>query len=98
MTWRPRSRSWRSVPTAPRRVPPSSPQAGEITLTGGTTAYAGLNPKTTTEDGGKELEHIIVSAADDDPNPVSLPVGTITVDKPVVTNWHTAPSDAVPVS
>ncbi|MCX4664440.1 DUF4232 domain-containing protein [Streptomyces uncialis] len=78
---------------------PAEQSAGrQITLTGDTTAYAGLNPKTTTEDGGKELEHIIVSAADDDPNPVSLPVGTITVDKPVVTNWHTAPSDAVPVS
>ncbi|WP_406003875.1 hypothetical protein [Streptomyces sp. NBC_00829] len=27
---------------------------------------------------------------------ISLPVGTITVDKPVVTNWHTFPKDAVP--
>ncbi|MFD7916887.1 hypothetical protein ACFV30_40445 [Streptomyces sp. NPDC059752] len=32
----------------------------------------------------------------DDPDPVSLPVGTITVDKPIVTNWHTSPKDAVP--
>lgn len=27
---------------------------------------------------------------------ISLPVGTITVDKPVVTNWHTFPKDPVP--
>ncbi|WP_420082534.1 hypothetical protein ACN6AT_00625 [Streptomyces sp. JL4002] len=39
---------------------------------------------------------IIVAIGNNDPDPVSLPVGTITVDKPVVTNRHTAPKDAVP--
>ncbi|MFI7238275.1 DUF4232 domain-containing protein [Streptomyces cyaneofuscatus] len=67
-----------------------------IMLSGGTVAYAGVNPKTTNTDGGKELDSIIVAVGDDDANPVSLKVGTITVDKPVVTNWHTAPADAVP--
>ncbi|MEU6313251.1 DUF4232 domain-containing protein [Streptomyces sp. NPDC047014] len=67
-----------------------------ITLSGGTTAYAGVNPKSTNTDGGKELESIIVAIGNNDPDPVSLPVGTITVDKPVVTNWHTSPKDAVP--
>ncbi|MEU0809189.1 hypothetical protein ABZ377_29285, partial [Streptomyces sp. NPDC005970] len=62
----------------------------------GTTAYAGVNPKTTNENGGKELNSIIVAIGAKDPNPVSLPVDTITVDKPIVTNWHTSAADAVP--
>ncbi|MGW5065708.1 DUF4232 domain-containing protein [Streptomyces cyaneofuscatus] len=70
----------------------------QITLSKGTVAYAGVNPKTTNTDGGKELDSIIVAVGNEDPNPVSLKVGTITVDKPVVTNWHTAPKDAVPFS
>ncbi|MEU6013794.1 DUF4232 domain-containing protein [Streptomyces sp. NPDC047515] len=68
----------------------------QITLSGNTTAYAGVNPKTTDADGGKELDSIIVAVGDDDDNPVSLSVGTITVDRPIVTNWHTSPADAVP--
>ncbi|MEU1787747.1 DUF4232 domain-containing protein [Streptomyces sparsogenes] len=67
-----------------------------ITLGRGTTAYAGVNPKTTNENGGKELDSIIVGIGADDPNPVSLPVDTITVDRPIVTNWHTSAADAVP--
>jgi hypothetical protein len=70
----------------------------QITLSGSTTAYAGVNPKTTKGNGGKELDSIIVAVGDDDPNPVSLPVGTITVDAPIVTNWHTSAADAVPFS
>ncbi|MEU0207774.1 DUF4232 domain-containing protein [Streptomyces canus] len=76
---------------------PAEQSVGEqIKLSGGTAAYAGVNPKTTGTDGGKELDSIIVAIGDDDPDPVSLPVGTITVDEPVVTNWHTDPADAVP--
>ncbi|MFF3095963.1 DUF4232 domain-containing protein [Streptomyces cyaneofuscatus] len=67
-----------------------------VTLSGSKVAYAGVNPKTTNTDGGKELGSIIVAVGNEDPNPVSLKVGTITVDRPVVTNWHTAPKDAVP--
>ncbi|MFI2722418.1 DUF4232 domain-containing protein [Streptomyces collinus] len=74
---------------------PAEQAVGEqITLSGTTTAYAGVNPKSTNGDGGKELDSIIVAVGDDDP--VSLKVGTITVDKPVVTNWHTSATDAVP--
>ncbi|MFF4367099.1 DUF4232 domain-containing protein [Streptomyces sp. NPDC001594] len=77
---------------------PAEQAAGrQIQLSGGTAAYAGVNPKTTKENGGKELDSIIVAVGDSDPNPASLPVGTITVDRPVVTNWHTAAKDAVPV-
>ncbi|MGP3923987.1 DUF4232 domain-containing protein [Streptomyces sp. 8N616] len=68
----------------------------QITLSEGTTAYAGVNPKTTKGNGGKELDSIIVAVGSDDPNPVSLPVGTMTVDEPIVTNWHTSAADAVP--
>ncbi|MFJ8047744.1 DUF4232 domain-containing protein [Streptomyces luteogriseus] len=76
---------------------PAEQAVGEqITLSGNTTAYAGVNPKSTDSDGGKELDSIIVAVGDEDPEPVSLKVGTITVDKPVVTNWHTSATDAVP--
>ncbi|MFD8414983.1 DUF4232 domain-containing protein [Streptomyces sp. NPDC059650] len=77
---------------------PAEQSAGQqIKLSGSTAAYAGVNPKTTKENGGKELDSIIVAIGNNDPNPVSLPVGTITVDRPIVTNWHTSPKDAVPV-
>ncbi|GAB2830420.1 DUF4232 domain-containing protein [Streptomyces chlorus] len=76
---------------------PAEQAVGEqITLSGSTTAYAGVNPKSTNGNGGKELDSIIVGVGDDDPNPVSLSVGTITVEDPIVTNWHTSPTDAVP--
>ncbi|MFB6991547.1 MULTISPECIES: DUF4232 domain-containing protein [unclassified Streptomyces] len=68
----------------------------QITLSGSTTAYAGVNPKSANGNGGKELDSIIVAVGDNDPDPVSLQVGTITVDDPIVTNWHTSPADAVP--
>ncbi|MEU2746765.1 DUF4232 domain-containing protein [Streptomyces collinus] len=76
---------------------PAEQAVGEqITLSGTTTAYAGVNPKSSNGDGGKELDSIIVAVGDDDADPVSLKVGAITVDKPVVTNWHTSATDAVP--
>ncbi|MEV5387087.1 DUF4232 domain-containing protein [Streptomyces sp. NPDC052721] len=68
----------------------------EITLSGGKTVYAGVNPKTTNNDYGTEYGTVIVSVSDGDPHPVSLPIGNTLVDKPVVTNWHTNPADAVP--
>ncbi|MGW6911688.1 hypothetical protein [Streptomyces sp. NPDC054940] len=78
---------------------PAEQAVGEqITLSGSTAAYAGVNPKSTGGNGGKELDSIIVGVGDDDPNPVSLPVGTITVEDPIVTNWHTDQTDAVPSS
>ncbi|MGI5427306.1 DUF4232 domain-containing protein [Streptomyces sp. CA-179760] len=78
---------------------PAEQSAGQpITLRAGVTAYAGVNPKTTKEDGGKELDSLIVSVADDDPNPESLKVDSYVVDKPVVTSWHTSAADAVPFS
>ncbi|WDM16949.1 DUF4232 domain-containing protein [Streptomyces lavenduligriseus] len=76
---------------------PAEQSAGnEITLSGCTTVYAGVNPKTTNDDNGIEYSTVIVSVSDGDPHPVSLPVGNTIVDKPVVTDWHTNPVDAVP--
>ncbi|MET9534652.1 DUF4232 domain-containing protein [Streptomyces sp. NPDC006649] len=69
----------------------------EVELSGATTAYAGVNPKTTNTNGGKELNEIITSVGEDDrTDPVSLHTGSITVDKPIVTNWHTTAQNAVP--
>ncbi|MEV1062781.1 DUF4232 domain-containing protein [Streptomyces sp. NPDC050263] len=78
---------------------PAEQSVGEaVKLSGNTAAYAGVNPKSAGGDGGKELDSIIVGVGNDDPDPVSLPVGTIIVDDPIVTNWHTAAKDAVPFS
>lgn len=76
--------------------PAEQPVGRRIKLSGGTATYTGMNPKTTNGNGGKELDSLIVGVGDDDPNPASLPVGTITVEDPVVTNRHTDPADAVP--
>ncbi|WP_432092406.1 DUF4232 domain-containing protein [Streptomyces sp. bgisy100] len=77
---------------------PAEQAVGEqVKLSGATTAYAGVNPKTTNTDDGKELNEIITSVSRDDrTDPVSLTTGAITVDRPIVTNWHTVPQDAVP--
>ncbi|MFE3902227.1 DUF4232 domain-containing protein [Streptomyces sp. NPDC059153] len=62
---------------------PAEQSAGQgITLRDGATACAGVNLKTTNEDGGKELSSLIVSVSDGDPHPVSLNVGSFVVDKP----------------
>ncbi|MEV0374304.1 DUF4232 domain-containing protein [Streptomyces sp. NPDC050636] len=77
---------------------PAEQAVGEqVKLSGATTAYAGVNPKTTSTNSGKELNQIIVFVSkDDQTEPVSLNTGSITVDDPIVTNWHTSPQDAVP--
>ncbi|AWN31228.1 DUF4232 domain-containing protein [Streptomyces sp. NEAU-S7GS2] len=67
-----------------------------ITLSGSKTAYAGINPKTTNGDGGVEFTFLIAAIGTSDPEPASVSTGSVTVDKPIVTNWHTAPADAVP--
>lgn len=78
---------------------PAEQSAGQdITLRAGVVAYAGVNPKSVNEDGGKELDSLIVSVSNDDPNPVSLKVGSYVVNKPIVTSWHTNAADAVPFS
>ncbi|WP_327707058.1 DUF4232 domain-containing protein [Streptomyces decoyicus] len=67
-----------------------------VTLGGSKTAYAGINPKTTKNNGGVEFTFLIAAIGTSDPNPASVSTGSVTVDKPIVTNWHTTPTDAVP--
>ncbi|WP_432143668.1 DUF4232 domain-containing protein [Streptomyces sp. bgisy084] len=67
-----------------------------VKLSGSTTAYAGINPKTTNTDGGVEFTSLIAAIGNSDPDPASVSTGSVTVDKPIVTNWHTNPADAVP--
>ncbi|WP_381804486.1 DUF4232 domain-containing protein [Streptomyces niveus] len=75
-------------------------QGGEepIKLTGSAVAYTGINPKTTDIDGGVEFENVIIGTTEDDPNPAELKLPEpATVDKPIVTNWSTNPSETIPV-
>ncbi|MGW7586596.1 hypothetical protein ACWGKU_04515 [Kitasatospora sp. NPDC054768] len=69
-----------------------------ITLSGAKTAYAGIMAKTTKGNQAVQYTDVIIGIGTPDPNPASVPVGTTPVDKPVVTNWHTLPKDAVPAS
>ncbi len=67
-----------------------------ITLSGSKVAYAGVNPKSTNNEEAIEFTEVIIAIGDTDPDPASLPVSSIQVDKPIVTNWHTSAKDAVP--
>ncbi|MER5354430.1 hypothetical protein ABT093_29380 [Kitasatospora sp. NPDC002551] len=68
-----------------------------IRLSGSDTAYAGVMAKTTKDNQAVEFTDVIVGIGNPDPDPVSLPVGRTNVDRPIVTNWHNLPEDAVPV-
>ncbi|MFF9647271.1 hypothetical protein [Kitasatospora aureofaciens] len=67
-----------------------------ITLSGTKIAYAGIMAKTTKGNQAVEFTDVIVSIGKADPNPASVPIGNTSVDKPIVTNWHTVADDAVP--
>ncbi|GHE27341.1 hypothetical protein GCM10018781_79930 [Kitasatospora indigofera] len=67
-----------------------------ITLSGSAIVYAGVNPKSTNDNQAVEFKDVIIGIGPADPNPVSIPVGTVRVDKPLVTNWHANAKDAVP--
>ncbi len=70
-----------------------------VKLSGATAAYAGMNPKTTNGDYGTEYERLFLAVAGDEDNAVTLRLPSPTlIDKPVSTNWHANPADAVPFS
>ncbi|MFF9031679.1 DUF4232 domain-containing protein [Streptomyces iakyrus] len=70
-----------------------------VTLSGSTAAYAGINPKTTNNDHGREFEVLHLAVAGDETNAVTLALPeTATVDRPTATNWHADPAGAVPFS
>ncbi|MYS92417.1 MULTISPECIES: DUF4232 domain-containing protein [Streptomyces] len=71
----------------------------DVLLSGSTAAYAGINPKTTDNDYGKQFELLHLSIAGDEANTITLDLpDTATVDRPIATNWHADPADAVPFS
>ncbi|MFH9590607.1 DUF4232 domain-containing protein [Streptomyces luteogriseus] len=84
--------------SADTEVAPAEHAVSErVTLSGSTAAYAGVNPKTTNNDFGKEFDYLHLSVAGDEINAVTLALPeTATVDRPVATNWHADPADAVP--
>lgn len=70
-----------------------------IALEGPTTAYAGINPKITNDDLGRGFDQLHLSVAGDEANAVTLDLpNTVLVDRPIATNWHADPADAVPFS
>ncbi|MFD5337648.1 DUF4232 domain-containing protein [Streptomyces hawaiiensis] len=86
--------------SADTEVSPAEHAVSErVTLSGSTAAYAGINPKTTNDDHGRQFDFLHLSIAGDETNAVTLALPeTATVDRPIATNWHTDPADAVPFS
>ncbi|WP_416985533.1 DUF4232 domain-containing protein [Streptomyces sp. T028] len=66
-----------------------------ITLSGSTTAYAGVVTQPTNTNDAPQYQGLIVSVSDDDDNPLTLNVGTVSVEAPMVSNWHTKAADVV---
>ncbi|GGL95153.1 hypothetical protein GCM10010129_43740 [Streptomyces fumigatiscleroticus] len=70
---------------------------GTIKLSGSTAAYAGISPKSTNSDDGREYGQLIVAVAGYETQAVAFSLAEpVLVDKPVATNWHADPDDAVP--
>ena len=68
-----------------------------VEVSGDKKAYAGVSPKSGNVEGGVLYPQIIVSATNDDPNPVSIKLPTdAEVAGPVATNWVAKAGDAVP--
>lgn len=86
--------------SADTEVGPAEHAVGEgVTLSGSRAAYAGINPKTTADEHGKQFDRLHLSVLGDESNSVTLKLPeTVTVDRPVATNWHADPADAVPLS
>ncbi|GHH92743.1 DUF4232 domain-containing protein [Streptomyces capillispiralis] len=79
-------------------VSPAEQSAGDdVVLAGSAAAYAGINPKSTADDNGVQFDQLHLSVAGDEENSVTLQLpDTATVDRPIATNWHADPADAVP--
>ncbi|MFF1379048.1 DUF4232 domain-containing protein [Streptomyces sp. NPDC058308] len=86
--------------SADTQVPPAEQAVTDsIKLSGSTAAYAGINPKTTNGDYGTELRRLVLAIAGDEDSTVTLRLPSPTlIDKPISTNWHADPADAVPFS
>ncbi|MEV5428232.1 DUF4232 domain-containing protein [Streptomyces sp. NPDC052701] len=84
--------------SADTEVSPAEHAVSEnVTVSPSTAAYAGISPKTTNSDYGKQFDVLHLSVAGDEVNAVTLDLpDTATVDRPIATNWHADPADAVP--
>ncbi|WP_432107806.1 DUF4232 domain-containing protein [Streptomyces sp. AA1529] len=68
-----------------------------VELSGSTAAYAGISPKSANSNGGREFGRLILAVAGDETHPVGFQLPeTVEVDRPITTNWHADPADAVP--
>ncbi|GAA2449774.1 DUF4232 domain-containing protein [Streptomyces glaucus] len=83
---------------ADTHVTPVEQSVGEtIKLSGSTAAYAGISPKSTDSDGGREFGQLFVAVAGYEADAVTFRLAEpVLVDRPVATNWHADPADAVP--
>lgn len=86
--------------SADSEVGPAEQAVGDgVTLSGSKAAYAGINPKTTHGDHGRQFDRLHLSVMGDELDSVTLRLPqTVTVDRPEATNWHADPADAVPFS
>lgn len=68
-----------------------------VTLSGSTAAYSGINPKPTNDDNGRQFDLLHLAVQGDELNAITLDLPeTVTVNSPIATNWHADPADAVP--
>ncbi|MDX2742287.1 MULTISPECIES: DUF4232 domain-containing protein [Streptomyces] len=71
----------------------------DVVLSGSAAAYAGINPKSTNDENGRLFEKLHLSVTGDEDNFVTLNLPhLVQVDRPLATNWHADPADAVPYS
>ena len=67
-----------------------------VKLSGSTAAYAGISSKSTNNNNGKQFGLLIIAITGFEADAVELKVPDTIVDKPIATNWHANPADAVP--
>ncbi|MFF7244734.1 hypothetical protein ACFZBU_12650 [Embleya sp. NPDC008237] len=69
----------------------------KLTLSGGSSAYAGINPKTTNDNNEILFDSFHIGLTDGGTGVKLTPRGGDTgIDKPIVTNWHTDKAEAAP--
>ncbi|MGC0417254.1 DUF4232 domain-containing protein [Embleya sp. AB8] len=80
-----------------RAAPAEQAVGPRITLGDGSSAYAGINPKTTANEHRTEFDSFHLSLTSGSGAGVQLtPKGGVSEDGPTVTNWHTTESAAAP--
>ncbi|MGW3645545.1 DUF4232 domain-containing protein [Streptomyces sp. NPDC000878] len=84
---------------ADTEVQPVQHSVSDDVVLSGAAAYAGINPKSTNNENGRLFEKLHLSVTGDEDNFVTLDLPhTVQVDRPLATNWHADPADAVPYS